>query len=218
MSDTCSACGAKLSKLKAAKTLQYYPYAMTVCDECHEKGTFILGGVPNPDDAFAVHSMNTAMSHFRNILKKNRYEQSMQPFIEALAGITDEDRRREAEAEESRRRYFEERDSILITTGTGFANHRLVEYRGVFSGTCIVGTGFMTEMKASVSDMFGTASSSMESKMDEASKSALEKVVKQAMFAGGNAVLGVSYNVYVLDGNMLGVTASGTSVVIEPLS
>ena len=82
----------------------------------------------------------------------------------------------------------------------------------------IVGTGFMTEMKASVSDMFGTASSSMESKMDEASKSALEKVVKQAMFAGGNAVLGVSYNVYVLDGNMLGVTASGTSVVIEPLS
>ena len=53
--------------------------------------------------------------------------------------------------------------------------------------------------------------------MIEAKNAAKRRLVEQSVLAGGNAIIGVDFDYITFAGNMLGVSANGTSVTIEKM-
>lgn len=67
------------------------------------------------------------------------------------------------------------------------------------------------------SDLLGIESNSFSEKMRQVKQSSLTKLKAQSVLAGGNAVIGVDFDYLTFSNNMIGVSANGTSVVIEKI-
>ena len=105
----------------------------------------------------------------------------------------------------------------MLTTGYNFEGYNIVAYRKVITGEVVLGTGFLSEFAASFSDFFGVESNTFSDKMEKAKEAALDKMIKNSVEAGGNAIIGVDFDYITFAYNMIGVVASGTSVVIEKI-
>ena len=78
-----------------------------------------------------------------------------------------------------------------------------------------MGTGFLSEFTASFADFFGAQSNAFADKLETAKKAAMEKMILKADALGANAIIGVDFDYITFHGNMIGVVANGTSVLIE---
>lgn len=105
----------------------------------------------------------------------------------------------------------------LVTNGFNFENYRIVSYNGPVSGEIVLGTGFISEISATFSDFFGLKSQEFADKMTSAKRAALEKMIINSAEKKGNATIGLNYNYINFTGNMIGVSANGTSVTIEKI-
>lgn len=104
----------------------------------------------------------------------------------------------------------------MVTTGYDFNGYQIKKYLGIVSGQVVLGTGFLSELSASFADFFGIQSDKFESKIDQAKSAALERMIMKSKVKGGNAIIGVDFDYISFNGNMVGVVATGTSVVVEP--
>ena len=114
-------------------------------------------------------------------------------------------------------RFNEKLSQHLLTSGFNFEGFKIVKYINILSGETVIGTGFINELKASVSDSFGTESNAFSSKLESAKQSALNKLIAKSISLGGNALIGVDFDYITFFNNMIGVSANGTSVFIEKL-
>ena len=105
-----------------------------------------------------------------------------------------------------------------MTTGYNFEGYRITEYRGVVSSATVLGTGFLSDVSAIVSDAFGTESNALETKIISARNSAKEKLVRKAHEIGGTGLIGIDYDLSVLAGNAIAILATGTAVVVERIT
>lgn len=80
-----------------------------------------------------------------------------------------------------------------------------------------MGTGFLSEFSASITDFFGKTSEEFSIKMMQAKEMAVSKMTDASVAQNGNAIIGVAFNYTAFGNNMIGVSANGTSVVIEKL-
>lgn len=87
--------------------------------------------------------------------------------------------------------------------------------KGIVSGEVVIGTGFISEFAADISDIFGAHSNTFAGKMIQAKEVALEKLIRNVLIEGGNAVIGVDFDYITFENNILGVSANGTAVVIQ---
>ncbi len=106
-------------------------------------------------------------------------------------------------------------DSILISTTSLIDGHAIAEYKNIVTGISVLGTGFFNELNANVADLLGSSSSAMESKIASAKDSALFYLKREAYDISCNAVIGVSISFVPFSGNMIGLVASGTAVIVE---
>ena len=105
----------------------------------------------------------------------------------------------------------------LITTGFGFEGYKIIKHCGLVSGESVLGTGFISEFSASVSDLFGSASNTFASKMNEAKNIAKRHLIENALKVGANALIGVDFDYITFGNNMIGVSANATAVVVEKI-
>lgn len=122
------------------------------------------------------------------------------------------------EAEEAQReslRYRYKNRNIMSTTGYNFEGYRIVSYMDVISEEIVLNTGIFSELGGQISDISGKTNDIVAQKLNEAKEQALENLKKQAVLEGGNAVIGVSYEMLNLLENMIVVSANGTAVEIE---
>lgn len=105
--------------------------------------------------------------------------------------------------------------NFMLTTGYEFSGHKITRYIGVISGQVVLGTGFLSEFTASFADFFGEESNKFADKLETAKNAAVEKLIMKSVDKGGNAIIGVDFDYITFHGNMIGVVANGTSVVIE---
>lgn len=105
----------------------------------------------------------------------------------------------------------------MATTGYSFDGYKIIEYKGIISGESVVGTGFFSEFMAGGSDLLGIESNSFSGKMRQVKQSSLTKLKVQSVLAGGNAVIGVDFDYLTFANNMIGISANGTSVVVEKI-
>lgn len=130
----------------------------------------------------------------------------------------DEERKKQIEAQEHAKRKEAEREmfrSHLMTTGFNFEGYDIQKYVGVISEEVVLGTGFISEFSASISDFFGGASNTFSRKLKAAKEAATEKLIGASISKGGNAIIGVEFDYITFANNMIGVVASGTAVQIK---
>jgi len=104
-----------------------------------------------------------------------------------------------------------------LTTGYDFNGYNITRYVGIISGEVVLGTGFLSEFSASVSDILGGQSQMFADKLEVAKDSAIEKLKIKSAQKGGNAIIGVDFDYITFANNMVGVVANGTSVVIKKI-
>lgn len=107
---------------------------------------------------------------------------------------------------------------IMITSGFNFENYAITKYLGFCSGECVLGTGFLSSLGASIADFLGSTSTLYEGKLENAKSSALEELYSKAHSLGANAIIGVDVDYTTFSSDIMGVIANGTAVKIEPLA
>lgn len=120
----------------------------------------------------------------------------------------------ETEKQGAKKRFIE---NYMLTTGYDFTGYKITKYVGVISGQVVLGTGFLSEFSAAFADFFGEASEKFADKLETAKNAAVEKLIIKSAEKGGNAIIGVDFDYITFHGNMIGVVANGTSVVIEEI-
>lgn len=107
--------------------------------------------------------------------------------------------------------------NFKLTSGYNYEGYNIIEYVDVISTSVVLGTGFKSEVNASISDFWGEESKDFAIKMDKAKTSARDKLIKQALKENSNAIIGMKYDMFTIGTNMMAVSASGTAVRIEKI-
>lgn len=105
----------------------------------------------------------------------------------------------------------------MVTTGYDFEGYFIKKYIAVVQSEVVLGTGFLSEFSAGVSDVFGMASATMEGKLSEAKYRAQRQLIKRSIKTGGNELIGISISITTLRNNMLVISAMGTSVIADKI-
>ncbi|HUF56426.1 MAG TPA: heavy metal-binding domain-containing protein [Thermohalobaculum sp.] len=104
---------------------------------------------------------------------------------------------------------------MIVTTTPSVEGSRITAYHGIVVGEAIMGSNFVRDWMASISDVIGGRSGAYEAKLAEGRGVALAEMQERARAMGGNAVVGVDLDYEVVGDSMLMVSASGTAVTVE---
>lgn len=105
---------------------------------------------------------------------------------------------------------------IMLTSGYHFEGYCITDYYGFFSGEAVIGTGFFSEMRSGISDMFGTKSKAFSDKLEDVKEYAIEELINNVFQkTQANAIIGLDVDYNTFEGNIIAVIANGTAVKIE---
>jgi uncharacterized protein YbjQ (UPF0145 family) len=110
---------------------------------------------------------------------------------------------------------------INVTTSPIIDGWTIDEYCGVVTSQVVAGTGFFSDLAASLSDLFGGRSGTYQRQLASLRSEAIEQLREQALRAGGNWVIGVRMDFDEISGKskqMFMVTAQGTAVMARRAS
>lgn len=105
----------------------------------------------------------------------------------------------------------------MLTTGMNFEGYKIKQYKGLVSGSLVLGTGFLSEFTSDISDFFGSESSLFGEKIETAKTNVLNKLIKASVDRGGNGLIAITFDYMMFKNNMIGVSANGTSVLLESI-
>jgi uncharacterized protein YbjQ (UPF0145 family) len=107
--------------------------------------------------------------------------------------------------------------SVWMTTTNSFETHTIREYRGVVTGEAIVGTNFMKDWFANISDVLGGRSGSYEKDLAKARQFAYDAMTEETQALGCNGIVGIDIDYMVVGEKnaMMMVSVSGTAVIVQ---
>lgn len=106
---------------------------------------------------------------------------------------------------------------MKMTSGFNFEGYKIIEYCGVYSGECALGTGYFSNLDAKISDVFGMESTAYAEKLKKAKEFSMNQLVKKVEETGANAIIGLDIDYTTFSSDIMGVITSGTAVKIEPI-
>lgn len=173
-----------------------------------------------------IHLIQVQELEFKERLKERLKEEEQKRIEEEQKRILEEQKRIEKEEQAQQRKAERERaqkerelarKNFLLTTGYNFEGYNIIKYLNIVHAEATLGTGFISENLASLSDIFGTSSTAMESKLSKTKSMAEKYLIESALNVGANAVIGVDFDINVLSNNMMLVSVNGTAVKIEKI-
>jgi len=108
-------------------------------------------------------------------------------------------------------------NTILVTTLPAFEGKKIIKYFDVISEESFIGTGFLSELSASISDMLGTRSEAFSNKTNIAKANAIKMLKTRAFEMGANAVIGAEVEYMITNYNMIMYSVAGTPVLVEEI-
>ncbi|MDD2979585.1 MAG: heavy metal-binding domain-containing protein [Hespellia sp.] len=126
----------------------------------------------------------------------------------------EEAREKQERIEQLRADQAERTSHHRLTTGFTFEDCKIDKYLGLVSGEVVIGSGYLSDIAASISDFLGVEATEYSDKLKCAKKAALNDMISESVELGGNAIIGISYEYLTFSGNMIGVSVNGTSVSI----
>lgn len=107
-------------------------------------------------------------------------------------------------------------NEMMITTGFDFQGYKITKYFDYVASETVLGLGTLRAIAASASNMLGTSSPELSSKIEKARKTALKEMKEKAAGQyGANAIIGVDIDFTMFGDSMIAVIANGTAVYIE---
>lgn len=116
---------------------------------------------------------------------------------------------------EEKMKFLAKKEEFMVTTGYYFEGYRIVKYIEIVHGEAVMGSGFLSEPAANISNLFWSSSEAFVGKISEAKGTAQERLVMNGIVMGANAVIGIDFDITIFGNNMVGVSANGTAVIIE---
>lgn len=211
--ERCSICQKEINRYVGATWLKLGKKDIKICHICNMNLGILqsaneAGTNPDPSVVEYFESINNISldpelsAYFRPYLDKEERDRLAQE---------------EAERKELEQKHKEAEANMICTTGFQVDGYRIRKYCGLVGGEAVLGTGFVSEFAASVSDTFGKSSGMFEEKMRMVKLEAQMEMRRQAAQTGANAIIGVSYQIATFAANMIGVSVNGTAVFIETL-
>lgn len=105
--------------------------------------------------------------------------------------------------------------NFKVTTGYNFEGYDIIDYKDVISREVVVGTGFLSELNAEISDIFGMRASGYEGKIAQSKSAVLNILKNDAAILNANAIIGINFDITTIGNNMIIVSANGTAVEIS---
>lgn len=109
---------------------------------------------------------------------------------------------------------------MIVTTTNTLEGYRITDYKGVVSANVVHGTGFFSDWKASITDIFGGSSGTYERKLHAIYEKVLAQLMQEARAKGANAIVGLKVDYGEVSGKnvqMFMASAIGTAVLIDKL-
>jgi len=106
--------------------------------------------------------------------------------------------------------------ATMVTSGHDFQGYKIKAYQGFISAKTVFGMGMFSGLSASVSNLTGNESDRFTNKLEETEAVVLGRLRQRALELGGNAIIGLDLDYTLFAQALLGVIASGTSVLIVP--
>lgn len=135
--------------------------------------------------------------------------------VEAYERAQQEEKRKRVEMQSIAKQEQLRKQEHLLSTGYSFETCSIKKYVGLVSGESVIGTGWFSTMESNISDLFGVESEAYSDKIKQAKKNALDSMIKESVSKGGNAIIGISYEMITLSRDMIGVSVNGTSVIVN---
>lgn len=110
---------------------------------------------------------------------------------------------------------------LIVSTTPSIEGYKVTRTVDVITAECVFGLNFFKDFFTSLTDIFGGRSNTAQSALREARRNCLNELKKEALMLGANAVIGISLDYSEFSGqgkSMLFLVASGTAVVIEPIT
>ena len=107
---------------------------------------------------------------------------------------------------------------LFISTTNHLDNGKAVAYHGVVSSHLVAGTGFLSDLAAGLTDIFGGRSDAYRKHMEALYDEALDELSEKAQILGANAILGLKMDMDNISGkgmSMFMITATGTAATVE---
>ncbi|MCC8142166.1 MAG: YbjQ family protein [Lachnospiraceae bacterium] len=193
---------------------------VVLCKNCGEKLHALKSKTPT----------RIPIQYFDPFLKKGDLRPELKDYITQLISEADkrvielekrvEVRKQALEKEKERKQeaFYQKADNrknFKMTTGHQIDGYKVKEYISIVSGEVVLGTGFLTEIAARVSDVLGSGSYAYEEKFGDAKQAALTRAVENALNLGANALLSIDFDILTIANNMIVTCANGTAVFIE---
>lgn len=179
---------------------------LEVCEECWKnKQRLVINKNSSEED---IRKARISRQYFEQHLNSGRLTNEVQEIIKELLDES-------VQSEASYMDYTNRKTTFMTTTGYNFEGHAIKEYLNIVNGEIVLGTGFLSELSASVTDFLGTTSDTIQGKIGKAKTMALENMIQSALGLGANAIIGIDFDITTLSNNIIAVSANGTAVVIE---
>lgn len=111
----------------------------------------------------------------------------------------------------------EVKESFKMTSAFEISGCRIVDSLGLVSGESVIGTGLISGIASSISDITGSNSKIYADKIKWAKHQALNQMRDDARSRGANAVVAVDFGYLVFGNDMIGISVDGTAVVAEKI-
>ncbi len=105
--------------------------------------------------------------------------------------------------------------NIMLTSGDCFEGYEITEYLGFISGQIAMSSNFIKDVSSSIAEWSAQDSTAFTNKLENASETALQNLIKVAEKSGANAIVGVELSSTGLSSSTVGTVASGTAVIIR---
>lgn len=108
---------------------------------------------------------------------------------------------------------------MIVTSTSHIENYKITNYIGLINANVVIGTNFISDFFASITDEIGGYSYSYQDKLDGIYQRALNELKLKASQNGANALLGVHFDFDEISEKgkaMFMVTATGTAVKVIP--
>lgn len=192
---SCELCGSTLTK----RTIS----GIHLCEECFKKLTLLR----NNDADIISFFLNEEIYDNATSKAKEYFTDIVNSKMQTIESIRQEEQRINVQNQIL--------SQIKTTTGFNFEGYKITEYLEVQESEIALGTGFLSEFNASISDFFGTTAYGYTSKIKEAREAALHQLKINCLSVGANAIIGVDIDFFTIGVNMIVVCATGTAVKIE---
>lgn len=202
MAEKCMCCGKKIGLLNGSHLNN------EICDNCYFP---IDGYLHDIRESSSIQTIEENYKKLIKILKISSYSENGKEYIIKVAEELVSENKNRIQA---KIKIEDTRKNFKIATSYKFDGYKILNYFGIASGNTVIGTGFLSEGRAAVSDTFGIEDDSFSDKIEQAKNSSIKKMINNAIKQGGNALIGVSFDYITFSSNMIGVVANGTVVEI----